>query len=68
MYDLHCNGVTASGVRLSELTQPAAVSLQGTLSTYGSPRPSVTIKVTSWSRGAVSIGCHPNPCENMPAV
>jgi DNA replication protein DnaC len=66
MYNLHCNGVTASGVRLTELTQPAAVSLQGTFSTYGSPRPSVTIKVTSWSIGAVSISFQPNPCENMP--
>jgi hypothetical protein len=28
-YGLHCRGVTASGVPLPELTQPAAVSLHG---------------------------------------
>jgi hypothetical protein len=28
-YGFHCKGVTASGVPLPELTQPAAVSLNG---------------------------------------
>ena len=45
-YGLHCKGVTASGVPLPELTQPAAVSLNGLWSSYGSP-PSVTISPTS---------------------
>jgi hypothetical protein len=45
-YGLHCKGVTASGVPLPELTQPAAVSLNGLWSSYGSP-PSVTISATS---------------------
>jgi hypothetical protein len=34
-YGLQCNGVTASGVPLPELTQPAAVSLNGLRIAYG---------------------------------
>jgi hypothetical protein len=44
---------------LPELTQPAAVSLHGLLRVYGSPRPSVTSSVTSWSKGALSIDFQP---------
>jgi hypothetical protein len=66
-YGLHCKGVTASGVPLPELTQPAAVSLNGPLSKYGLP-PSVTISDTSWPTGAVSIGFQPNLSENMGIV
>jgi hypothetical protein len=54
-YGLHLTGVTVSGVPLPELTQPAAVSLLAFTSMYGSPRPSVTCRVTSSSRGALSI-------------
>jgi hypothetical protein len=50
-YGLHLTGVTASGVLLPELTQPAAVSLLGLRRVYGLPRPSVTCRLTSSSRG-----------------
>jgi hypothetical protein len=55
-YGLQRTGVTASGVPLPELTQPAAVSLLGFRRVYGLPRPSVTWRVTSLSRGALLIG------------
>jgi hypothetical protein len=48
-YGFHSEGVTASGVPFPELTQPAAVSLNGLLTTYGSPWPSVTNSITSMS-------------------
>jgi hypothetical protein len=36
----NCEGFRdQSGVSFRELTEPAAISLKGTLSTYGSPRP-----------------------------
>jgi hypothetical protein len=64
-YGFHCKGVTERGVPLPELTQPAAVSLNGLKTAYGLPRPSETISITSLSIGAVSIGRHPNCTENM---
>jgi hypothetical protein len=59
-YGFHWSGVTASGVPLLALTQPATVSLNGDLSAYVVPRPSLTISVTSWSNGAASSGFQPN--------
>jgi hypothetical protein len=53
-YRLHATGVTASGVPLLELTQPAAVSLHAFTRTYGLPRPSVTCRVMTSSGGALS--------------
>ena len=52
-------GVTASGVPLPELTQPAAESLHRYGSRYREPRPSVTSRLTSSSNGALSIGFQP---------
>jgi hypothetical protein len=47
--------VTANGVPLPDLTQPAAVSLLAFTRMYGLPRPSVTCRVTSSPMGALSI-------------
>jgi hypothetical protein len=54
---------------LPELTQPAAVSLNGLRTAYGAPWPSVTTSITSLSIGAVSIGSQPNFSDApMPAA
>jgi hypothetical protein len=54
-YGLHLTGVTSSGVPFLELIQPVAVRRHGHWIIYGLPRPSVTYRLTSSSKGALSV-------------
>jgi hypothetical protein len=68
-YGLHCKGLTASGVPLPELTQPAAVSLNGLWSSYGSPRRSRTtqnhrsVNLREPALSCLSDGTLNSPCD-----